>query len=79
MDHKWTFEDHILNIVQKLNQNHNKLHERALRIVYKDHFSLFEDKSDGKSKSKSVTAHERNFQILATEMCEILNSYLQKS
>ena len=84
-DHKLTFENHLLNIVQKVNQklhalariskymprkklriimkafvssqfaycpliwmfhsrqiNHkiNKLHERALRIVYNDHFSF---------------------------------------
>ena len=48
----------------------NKLHERALRIVYNDHFSLFEELL---SKDKSVTVHQRNLQILATEMYKILN------
>ena len=104
IDHKLTFENHLLNIVQKVNQklhalariskymprkklriimkafvssqfaycpliwmfhsrqiNHkiNKLHERAPRIAYNDHFSSFEELL---SKEKSVT-----------EMYEILN------
>ena len=115
IDHKLTFENHLLNIVQKVNQklhalariskymprkklriimkafvssqfaycpliwmfhsrqiNHkiNKLHERALRIVYNDHFSSFEELL---SEDKSVTVHQRNLQILATEMYKILN------
>ena len=115
IDHKLTFENHLLNIVQKVNQklqalariskyiprkklriimkafvssqfaycpliwmfhsrqiNHkiNKLHERALRIVYNDHFSSFEELL---SKDKSVTVHQRNLQTLATEMYKILN------
>ena len=115
MDHKLTFGNHLLNIVQRVNQklhalarkskyvlqkkliitmkafvslqfayypliwmfhsrqiNHkiNKLHERALRIVYNDHFSSFEELL---SKDKSVTVHQRNLQILATEMYKILN------
>ena len=48
----------------------SKLHEEALRIVYKDHFSSFEELL---SKDKSVTAHQRNLQILVTEMYKILN------
>ena len=115
-DHKLTFENHLLNIAQKVNQklhalarriskyipqkklriimktfvlsqfayfplicmfhrrqvNHkiNKLHEWALRIVYNDHFSSFEERL---SKDKSVTVHERNPQILTSEMYKILN------
>ena len=42
----------------------------ALRIVYNDHFSSFEELL---SKDKSVTVHQRNLQILATEMYKILN------
>ena len=98
-DHKLTFEKHLLNIVQKVNQklhalariskfmprkklriimkaflssqfaycplmwmfhsrqiNHkiNNLHERALRIVYNDHFSSFEELL---FQDKSVTVH----------------------
>ena len=101
IDHKLTFENHFLNIVQKVNQklhalariskymprkklriimkafvysqfayypliwmfhsrqiNHkiNKLHERALRIVYNDHFSSFEELL---SKDKSVIVQQR--------------------
>ena len=115
IDHKLTFENHLLNIVQKVNQklqalariskyiprkklriimkafvssqfaycpliwmfhsrqiNHkiNKLHERALRIVYNDHFLSFEELL---SKDKSVTVHQINLQTLATEMYKILN------
>ena len=110
IDHKLAFANHLLNIVQKVNQilhvlariskympqkklritmkafvssqfaycpliwmfhsrqiNHkiNKLHERALRIVYNDHFSSFEELL---SKDKFVTVHQRNLQILATEI-----------
>ena len=115
IDHKSTFENNFLNIVQKVNQklhaltriskympqtklriimkafvspqfayspliwmfhsrqiNHkiNKLHERTLRIVYNDHFSSFEELL---SKGKSVTVHQRNLQILTTEMYKLLN------
>ena len=117
IDHKLTFENYLLNIVQKVNQklyalartskytprkklriimkafvssqfaycpliwmfhskeiNHKigKLHERALRIVYNDHFSSFEELL---SKDKSVTVHQRNLQTLATEMYKILNGF----
>ena len=41
-----------------------------LRIVYKEHFSSFEEPL---SKDKSVPVHQRNLQILATEMHKILN------
>ena len=37
----------------------------------KDHFSSFEKIL---SNGKSVTVHEKNLKILATEMCKILNS-----
>ena len=47
-----------------------KLHERVLRIVYKDHFALFEELL---SKDKYVTVHQRNLQILATEKYKMLN------
>ena len=115
IDHKLTFENHVLNIAQKLNQklhvlariskympqkklriimkafassqfaycpliwmfhsrqiNHkiNELHKMALRIVYNDHFLSFEELL---FKDKSVTVHQRNLQILPTEMYKILN------
>ena len=111
IDHKLTFEDHHLNIDQKvalakrskcmsqkklritikafvtsqfaycpliwmfhnrrIDHKINKLHEKALKIVYKDHFSLFEELL---SKDESVTVHQRNLQIIATEVYKILNN-----
>ena len=55
---------------RQINHKINKLHERALRIVYNDHFSSFEELL---SKNKSVTVHQRNQQIRPTEMNKILN------
>ena len=45
-----------------LNNRINKIHERALRIVFKDNSSTFDEllKLDG-----SVTVHERNIQAMA--------------
>ena len=53
-----------------INHKINKLHERALKIVYNDHFSSFEELH---SKEESLTVHQRNLQILATEMHKMLN------
>ena len=55
---------------RQINHKINKLHERVLKIVCNDHFSSFEELL---SKDKSVTVHQRNLQILATEMYKILN------
>ena len=55
---------------RQINHKINKLHERAQKIVYNDHFSSFEKLL---SKDKSVTFHQRNLKILATEMYKILN------
>ena len=48
----------------------SKLHEMALRIAYKDHFSSFDELL---YKNKSVTVHQRNLQILAAEIYRIIN------
>ena len=45
-----------------LNNKINRIHERALRIVYDDNRSSFEDLLN---KDKSVTIHQRNLQQLA--------------
>ena len=55
----WMFHGRIVN--KKINH----LHERALRIVYKDYISSFEDLL---KRDKSVTIHHRNNQSLAIEL-----------
>ena len=45
----------------------NKLHEKALGLVY-DRQSTFEELFD---KDKSCSIHQWNLQVLATEMCKI--------
>ena len=54
-----------------MNNRINKIHEKALRLVYKDetNFSL----DDLLKKDKSVSIHQRNLQILATEIYEVRN------
>ena len=51
-----------------INGKINRLHERALRVVYKDNKLTFEELLD---KDKSFTIHERNLQKLAIEMYKI--------
>ena len=62
----WMFHSRMLN------SRINKLHERALRIVYKNSNLTFEELLQ---KDKSFTIHHRNLQKLATEMYEIKNNY----
>ena len=54
-----------------LNNRINSLHERALRLVYKDFFSSYQELLD---KDRSLTIHHRNLQKLATEMYKIKNN-----
>ena len=51
-----------------LNNKINHIHERALRIVYKDFSTPFEGLL---AKDKSVTIHNRNLQQLAIEVFEV--------
>ena len=51
-----------------LNNKINHIHERALRIVYNDCSSTFEDLVN---KDKSVTIHQRNLQQLAIEIFKV--------
>ena len=53
-----------------LNNRINKLHERALRLVYKDPQASFRELL---VKDKTVTIHHRNLQKLATEMYKVKN------
>ena len=55
----WMFDS------RKINNRINSLHKRALRVVYRDYKATF---SELLSKDKSVTIHQRNLQLLATEI-----------
>ena len=55
---------------RKLNNRINNIHERALRIVYRDYQSTFQQLS---KQIKSVSIHQRNLQILATEIFKTKN------
>ena len=54
-----------------LNNKINKIHERALRIVYKNSNLFFQELLN---PNKSVSMHHRNLQKLATEMYKIKHS-----
>ena len=47
------------------------LHQRALRIVYNNHSSTFEDLL---VKDNSVSIHHRNVRLLAIELCKAKNN-----
>ena len=51
-----------------LNSKTNKLHERALRLLYDDRQPTFEELLN---IDKSVTIHHRNVQVLVTELYEV--------
>ena len=55
---------------RKLNSRVNKLHERALRIVYQDYASPFTELLE---KDNSTTIHNRKIQLLATELFKVKN------
>ena len=58
---------------RKLNSRVNKLHERALRIVYQDYASSFTELLE---KDKSTTMRNRNVQLLVTELFKAKNGLL---
>ena len=55
---------------RKLNSRINNIHERALRIVYKDFVSTF---AELLNKDNSCTIHERNIQALGIELYKVAN------
>ena len=55
---------------KKLNDKINRMHEKCLRIVYNDNILLFEELLE---IDNSVSVHQRNIQILATELYKIVN------
>ena len=55
---------------RKLNNRINSIHERALRLAYNDYKATFNQLLE---KDNSVTIHNRNLQILATEIYKVKN------
>ena len=53
---------------RKLNASINRLHERALRVVYRDFDSSFEELL---RRDSSTTLHQRNLQKLMTEIFKV--------
>ena len=53
---------------RNLNNKINKIHERALRIVYEDYNSKFEELL---KRDNSVTIHQKNLQYLAIEIYKV--------
>ena len=51
----------------------NKLHQRALRLILKDHVSDFEALVPVLRKSNNISRHHRNIQMLMTELYKIKN------
>ena len=58
---------------KKMNNRINHLHERALKLAYND--STFESLLE---RDNSLTIHERNLQLLATEMYKLRNGLAPK-
>ena len=61
---------------RKANSKINKLHERALRIVYQDGISNFEELLE---KYNSFSIHHQNIQTSATEMYTVHYSLSENS
>ena len=55
-----------------LNNKINRIHERALRITYKDKSSTFKELLE---KDNSVSIHHRNVQKLAIEIYKVLHGF----
>ena len=55
---------------RKLHNRINRIHERSLRIVYRDNCISFEELLH---KDNSFTIHERNIQYLAIELFKVKN------
>ena len=56
---------------RKLNERINHIHERALRIVYKDYHSSFQELL---IEDNSLNIHHKNLQKLVTEIFKVKNS-----
>ena len=60
---------------REINNRINRIHERALRIAYKDLHSTFQELL---SKDGSVSIHHRNIQVLATEIYKFIHGLSPK-
>ena len=56
---------------RKMNRKMNHIHERALRLVYDDYISPFEELL---VRDKAVSIHHRNIQKVAIEMYKVKNN-----
>ena len=59
-----------INLNVSLNNRINNIHERALRLTYKDNQSSFKELLE---KYHSVTVHHKNLQALVTEIFKVKN------
>ena len=57
-----------MNHNKKINNRINRIHERALRVVYNNNNATFEELL---KKDNSVKIHDRNLQVLVTEMFKV--------
>ena len=57
-----------------INNHINNIHERALRLTFKDNHSSFKGLFE---KDHSVTVHHKNLQVLLTEIFEVKNELAQ--
>ena len=55
---------------RKLNNRINRIHDRALRLIYQDNSLSFAELLE---KDISMTIHQRNLQVLATEIFKLKN------
>ena len=55
---------------REVNQRINRLHERALRLVYNDYCSTFEHLLE---KDDSCTVHHSNLHLLSIESYKVVN------
>ena len=56
---------------RRMNDRINRIHKRALRIVYKDYKSSF---AELLARDGSLTIHQRNLKLLATEVFKAKNN-----
>ena len=57
-----------MNHSRKINNRINRIHKRALRVVHNDDNAIFEQLL---KKDNAVKIHDRNLQVLATEMFKV--------